>query len=175
MMPSHIGTELVREFATILMLAAVGVIAGRRGWRSFAYFLVAFGFWDIFYYVWLKVLLDWPASVTDWDILFLIPLPWIGPVIAPVLISLLMIVCGWLMVTRLFRDEYFHPRWISWAAGLLGTVAALASFMIDADATLRGQTPRPYHYELLALSLLLYVAGVVLACRHPVRIAHSQR
>jgi hypothetical protein len=70
--------ELTRELATLVMLAAVGWLAGRN-WRSrMGYFLVAFGVWDIFYYVFLKVLTGWPRSLLDWDILFLIPLPWWG-------------------------------------------------------------------------------------------------
>ena len=89
-----IGVELLREFATILMLLSIAVLTGRRGWERFAYFLFCFGIWDIFYYIWLKLLLDWPSSIFEWDILFLIPLPWIGPVIAPVFLSMLMIIFG---------------------------------------------------------------------------------
>jgi hypothetical protein len=55
---------------------------------------LAFGVWDIFYYVFLKVLTGWPHSLMDWDILFLLPLPWWGPVIAPVSIAVLMILWG---------------------------------------------------------------------------------
>ena len=55
--------------------------------EEFAGFVVVFGVWDIFYYVFLRVLVTWPASLLDWDILFLIPLPWVGPVLAPVLIA----------------------------------------------------------------------------------------
>src|SRR5512134_294061 len=61
MSPQHVGVELSREAATIVMLAAIGVVAGSKAWEKFAYFLVAFGVWDIFYYVWLRVMLDWPA------------------------------------------------------------------------------------------------------------------
>src|SRR3954468_21226333 len=70
------GIELVREAATLVMLAAVGGLAGRTRRARFAYAAIAFGIWDIFYYVWLKVMCDWPTSLFDWDILFLLPLPW---------------------------------------------------------------------------------------------------
>src|SRR3972149_9492425 len=86
--------ELYREIATVIMLLSIGALVGKIFWERFAYFLIAFGVWDIFYYVWLKVAIGWPVSILDWDILFLIPVPWIGPVIAPVLVSLLMIVAG---------------------------------------------------------------------------------
>src|ERR1051326_1970934 len=86
--------EMVREAATLVMLFTIGVLAGKT-WRSrLGYSAFAFGVWDIFYYVFLKVMCDWPKSLLDWDILFLLPLPWWGPVLAPVLIALLMIVWG---------------------------------------------------------------------------------
>lgn len=86
--------ELVRELATLVMLLTVGLLAGRT-WRSrLGYAAVAFGVWDIFYYAFLKVMCGWPKSLLDWDILFLLPLPWWGPVLAPVSISLLLILWG---------------------------------------------------------------------------------
>jgi hypothetical protein len=161
----HLTVELCREAATIIMLAAVGIVAGRKGWQRFGYFLLAFGVWDIFYYVWLKLVLDWPASLLEWDILFLIPLPWIGPVIAAVAISLLMITCGVDIIIRTSLQKYFHPSWLSWLAALLGTTTILYSFMSDTGATLGGSTPLPYRYELLVIGLLLYIAGYADACR----------
>src|SRR5205823_10795737 len=86
--------ELVREAATLIMLLTVGILAGRT-WRSrLGYAAIAFGVWDIFYYVFLKVMCGWPHSLLDWDILFLIPMPWWGPVAAPVSIALLLILWG---------------------------------------------------------------------------------
>ena len=86
--------ELVREAATLVMVLAVGVLAGRT-WRArLGYAALAFGVWDIFYYVFLRVICGWPHSLLDWDILFLLPLPWWGPVLAPVSIAGLMILCG---------------------------------------------------------------------------------
>jgi hypothetical protein len=165
--PQHLVVELSREAATIVMLVAVGALAGARVWEKFAYFLVAFGVWDIFYYVWLKAFLDWPASLGDWDILFLIPLPWIGPVVAPVLISLLMIVCGSLMVLRIEKSGSFHPGWLPWSLSILGTVIVLYSFMADTQATLYGQEPTPYQYSFLLMCLLLYAISFALSFRSP--------
>src|SRR5438477_11015963 len=83
------NTELVRELATMLMLFAVGWLAG-RSWRTrLSYSLIAFGVWDILYYVFLAMIASWPRSLLDWDVLFLIPLPWWGPVVAPVTIAAL--------------------------------------------------------------------------------------
>ena len=87
--PKTIAMEWLREIATIIMLVAVGAIAGKNPLQKFASFLYSFAVWDIFYYVGLKLILDWPSSLLTWDILFLFPVRWIGPVLAPVICSLL--------------------------------------------------------------------------------------
>ena len=132
------GAELVREAATLLMLLAVGWLAGRTWQARFGYFVAAFGVWDIFYYVFLIPLTGWPHSLLDWDILFLLPLPWWGPVLAPVMIAVLMIVGGGVLA---FNDERAGPplwpskltRWLS----SLGVVLALGVFMADAVRALQ--------------------------------------
>lgn len=165
MAPGHLVVEIVREAATVLMLAAVAMLAGSKPWSRFGFFMVAFGVWDVFYYVWLKVVLHWPANLFDWDILFLIPLPWIGPVIAPLLISMLMIVLGWTIVIRVEGNILFAPGKLSWFLSVSGVLCALYSFMKDTPATLHGQEPAPYSYGLLALCLALCLAGFALACK----------
>jgi hypothetical protein len=96
-LPAHsppqliMGAELARELATILMLICIGYFAGNNKASRFAWFLISFGIWDIFYYVFLYVFLAWPDSILGWDILFLIPVPWYGPVLSPILVSLAMI------------------------------------------------------------------------------------
>lgn len=84
-------TELIREAATMIMLLGVGIIAGRTNSERFAWFIYTFAVWDIFYYVFLKLLTGWPASLFTWDILFLLPVTWTGPVISPVIVSISMI------------------------------------------------------------------------------------
>ena len=81
-------TEIVREAATLIMLLTAGWLAG-TSWKSkVGFFMTAFGVWDIFYYLFLKIIVGWPHSLFDWDILFLIPLSWWGPVLSPIVISL---------------------------------------------------------------------------------------
>jgi hypothetical protein len=149
----HATTEMVRECATLVMLVAVGRMAGRRGWEKFAYFMIVFGVWDIFYYVWLKLLLGWPSSLLEWDVLFLLPLPWIGPVIAPVLISLVLIVSGVMIIFRISHGRYFRPPVFSWIFATLGTCFLLLSFLLDTGAALEGKIPAPYRYDLLLVGL----------------------
>jgi hypothetical protein len=85
--PELARAETAREAATLLMLAAVAVLAGRRFWHGVAAFFVAFTVWDLTYYLFLRVLTGWPASLADTDVFFLIPVPWLGPVATPVVAS----------------------------------------------------------------------------------------
>jgi len=162
---AHLGVELGREIATMVMLVAIGVIAGGRPWERFGYFLIAFGVWDILYYFWLWVLLGWPRSLLEWDVLFLIPVPWIGPVLAPLLISAMMIGIGAAITLRIHRGRAFLPGRASWAVALLGTAVILFSFTSDTGATLQGRMPEPYAYWQLVVGLLLYGLGFRLALR----------
>ena len=83
--------ETAREAATIVMLGSIAVIAGKTIRERLAYFFLAFGVWDIFYYFFLRLTIGWPKSFSDLDIFFLLPFPWVGPVFVPVIISALLI------------------------------------------------------------------------------------
>ena len=88
------STEIAREAATIVMLVAVAYLAADRPARRVAAFAVAFATWDLAYYLWLRVLTGWPASLMTTDVYFLIPVTWVGPVITPLLISMIGLVGG---------------------------------------------------------------------------------
>jgi len=162
---SHALVELTREFATIVMLVSVGMLAGSTRWQKFGYFLIAFGVWDIFYYVWLKVILNWPATMLDWDILFLIPIPWIGPVIAPVLISIVMIGSGFLIIRQEANGRIFHPPPLAWLISVVASGIILYTFVQDTGATFHTQLPRPFRYELFVPALLFYLLALGLCLR----------
>jgi hypothetical protein len=157
----HAVIELGREFATLVMLVAVGWMAGKAPWERFAYFMVAFAVWDIFYYVWLKVMLNWPGGLLEWDVLFLIPVPWLGPVIAPVLISLVMLLSGSMIIGLFAQGKGFHPPAVSWILAVASVGLLLYSFVADTAATLHGKFPAPYRYDFLLIGL--FCAGAALA------------
>jgi len=90
--------ELFRELATMIMLACIGLLAGKKFYDKFAYFLYSFAIWDIFYYIFLKITIGWPSSLLTWDTLFLIPVQWVGPVLAPILASFSMIILAVLLL-----------------------------------------------------------------------------
>jgi len=120
-------TEVGREAATIVLIFTSSWLFGRNLRQRFAFFLTIFAIWDIFYYIWLKVLLDWPASIMDWDILFLIPTVWAGPVIAPVLISLLLFVFA---IMLLCCDRIPKPIFLDWLIFVLAALLVIISFCI---------------------------------------------
>jgi hypothetical protein len=158
-----IRIELFRELATLIMLITVSAICGKKFWERFGYFIILFGIWDIFYYLFLKITLGWPSSLFEWDVLFLIPYPWIGPVIAPSLVALLMVIIG-ISITNLFNKGCnFKPTLITWLLAIIATGMILYSFVYDTDATLRLESPHPYLYWLLISGLTLYIVAYLLS------------
>ncbi len=124
-------TEFFREIATIIMLIGAGVMAGKNSIQRFVFFLYSFAIWDIFYYVFLKVLLNWPESVFTWDILFLVPVPWVGPVIAPCIISVSMIVLTFVVVYFQEKGRQVRITFLEWILFIFGSITAIVSFMWD--------------------------------------------
>jgi hypothetical protein len=162
------GAELVREAATIVMLAAAGWLAGWNFRARFGYFLVAFGVWDLGYYAFLKVLTGWPRSPLDWDILFLLPLPWWGPVLAPSLIAALMIGVGGLITQTETCSRQCWPQAKSWLAATVGAGMALFVFMQDAlqvagggETALRELLPVRFNWPLFLPALALMAAPMI--------------
>jgi hypothetical protein len=158
-------TELGREAATLIMLAAVALAIARNRREWLAAFAVAFGVWDIFFYVFLKVLIDWPASLMTWDILFLLPLPWVGPVLSPVLVALTMVVCG---TFALWRERAGRPVRLGWkqTSGVFaGAVILVAAFCWDYRNTMAGGWPNPFNWPVyavgLGLGLLAFIHAVI--------------
>ena len=172
-LPDHlVRAEMVREVATLIMLFAVGWLAGRT-WRSrLGYTLVAFGVWDILYYVYLVPLSGWPRSLLDWDILFLLPLPWWGPVLAPVSIAVLMVLGGTL-VSRFDRwERALWPGPWAWGANLVGVALALYVFMADAIGAAGGGAeavaqvlPTQFNWPVFVVAWLLLAVPIVDLCR----------
>jgi hypothetical protein len=160
--------ELVRELATLIMLFTVGVLAGKT-WRArLGYTFIAFGVWDIFYYVFLKIMCGWPHSLLDWDILFLLPLPWWGPVLAPVLIATLMIAWGTFAAQFERNPAPTLSNWRIWICCLSGAALALFVFMADTlrvarqgVPAIREVLPTYFNWPLFAVALGMMSVPVI--------------
>lgn len=179
---SVVKVELLRELATLVMLGSVGYLAGRSYNERLAYFFLSFAVWDIFYYVWLKILIGWPASFFEWDILFLIPFTWLGPVSAPVICSFTMIV----LALVLLADPKPVSR-ITWLLLSGGSLVILYTFMADYGGLIisngflsdyprllqnrdflriaSGFVPQSYNWFLFSLGEMLILAGIYLRYR----------
>jgi len=131
-MPFSIAlVEVLREAATVIMLIGIGFLAGKTRLQRFAYFSLAFAVWDLFYYVFLYVFLGWPQSLFTWDILFLIPLPWVGPVWAPCLLSLLMLGGSVFVIIECEKNKDYRVAALHWLLLIGGAVICIVSFMWD--------------------------------------------
>ena len=162
--------ELVREAATLIMLLAVGTLAGRTWRERLGYSAIAFGVWDLGYYAFLRFLCGWPHSLLDWDILFLLPLPWWGPVLAPMLIALLMIAWGTLARREPFVRLGAAWELPAWTLNFCGIALALYVFMAGSlrvagqgAEAVREVLPQRFDWSLFGLALLLMSAPPLLA------------
>ena len=134
-------TELFRELATLLIMWVTASLVYARLQSRMAAFMVIFGIWDIFYYLFLKILLNWPESLASWDILFLIPMPWVGPVWAPVVVSLGLVYAGVAILMRNEEDSFLHFSskfiWLE----LISGVTIIVSFLIPGYTVITQSVP----------------------------------
>jgi hypothetical protein len=174
--------EFAREAATLVMLMSVGYIAGKNFNERLAWFLMSFAIWDISYYAWLKVFIGWPATFFDWDILFLIPVTWIGPVAAPLICSLMMIILS----IVLLRTDLTVPNTV-WAFIFAGVMLILFTFTRDYAGLIISNdlvqeypnllqneiflkkaaelAPKPYLWKIFWTGQVMFLAGIVLLWR----------
>jgi len=168
--------EIAREVATLLMLAGVAWLAGRNFKERFAYFLLNFAVWDIFYYLWLKAFIGWPSSLLEWDILFLIPFTWLGPVLAPVICSVTMILLAFVILRS--HKQLTVGLWSLLFAGSAiilytflkdyGNIIITNGFFRDYSLIMQNKDfiaiassyiPQSYSWEFFVLGEILILAG----------------
>src|ERR1700733_14150301 len=142
--PRRLAIEIGREAATMLMLGAVALAVARNLQEWMAALVIVFGVWDIAFYAFLKLMIHWPETLGTWDILFLIPLPWVGPVWAPVLVALSMIVCGWISL----RAGGIRGRLPHFAGVLAGAAVIVIAFVWDFQNTSAGGLPNPFNWPI---------------------------
>jgi len=171
--------EIFREAATIVMLIGVAALAGNNFPQRLAFFLLAFATWDLFYYVFLKVVLGWPSSWLTWDILFLIPAPLVGPVLSAVFACITMIVFASIILVHEFRGESKRVTGREWILISFGSIIIIVSWMWDymvysgrmadlshtALETLSGYVPGYFNWGIFALGEILLLSAIFLYSR----------
>jgi hypothetical protein len=161
--PRIAAIEIAREAATILVLAAAARLAGRAFLERFAAFAVAFGVWDLLYYAGLRLVLGWPERLGAWDVLFLIPVPWLGPVWAPCVISAALVAAGSYVYATAERPRRYRAA--DWLAAVAGGVLVIGSFTHDWRALAERRLPEAFPAWLFWLGFATAVAAFVRAER----------
>ena len=157
--------DMVREIAATLVIVVVVCMAARGLWRRFALFMYVFGLWEILYYAWLYLLEGWPKSLLSNDLIFLVPVPWSGPVLAPLLISVFLILSAAVIIYFELKTGRFAPGWVPPALTLLGWALMLYAFMVDFMKVYERQIPGPYRWDLFAVGMALWAAAILMALR----------
>lgn len=188
--PDLVWTEILREVATLIMLLSVGILTGRTVAEKFGYFLYAFAIWDIFYYVFLWLLISWPESFMTWDVLFLIPVTWTGPVLSPIIVALTMILFAILLIGRSSRqsdpEQSVRISQLSWALLITGSLILITAFTWDYSgfvlekmsfrdiwtlpesqihSMVHGYIPRKFNWLLFSLGETVVLSGVLVFWR----------
>jgi len=180
-------TEIFREIATLVILVAIAIIAGKTFSGGFAWFVYCFAIWDIFYYIFLKLLIGWPASLFEWDILFLLPVTWTGPVISPLIVCIIMISLAAIILYYSGREVDTKLKTTEWLILIFGAVIVIVSFTWDysgyilerysvsdiwnlpQDSSLldyaSGYVPRSFNWWLFAAGNLVIISVIVLIYR----------
>ena len=167
------AVEIGREVATVVMLLAVGALAGSDRWERFLFFCLAFGVWDVFYYVWLWVFLRWPPSLMTWDVLFLIPVPWIGPVLAPLLVATVLVIGSAALLRLKGRGAALRFSRYLWATAISGGLVVILSFTIDFRVAMEGAVPPPFRWGLFGIGLAIGLASLLLGIRNEKRLLRA--
>lgn len=147
--------EVAREAATLAMLVAVAALAGRTGRERFGWFCFLFGVWDLVYYAGLRAMVGWPASLLTWDVLFLIPLIWTGPVLAPILVSLALILAAVVMLYDEGRRVHIHLGRLDYGMLGISLLLQLYAFMANHPTVAAGHRPGPFPW-------VIFLGGVVI-------------
>lgn len=166
--------EILREASTIIMLASIGMLVGKDKFSKLAWFLYSFAIWDIFYYIFLFLFIQWPASVLEWDILFLIPLPWYGPVGSPIGVAICMILFAWVLLPNSNKIEQTKIKSVEWGVMLLGCTTILYTYMADfikavpnigslqsIKETSDTFIPERYNWNAWAIGIFLILLGIL--------------
>lgn len=164
--------EMVRELATVVMIMSVAFLNSRGFALRFATFVYVFGMWDLFFYIWLKIMIDWPPGWLEWDVLFLIPWPWLGPWLTPALIALLFVIWGGWVIASGKMIRFSRANTVLFVSG---TTLALAAFLLPAVPLLRQGEEAFRQYQPHAFLWQLYIPGYLLMTGSLWRVARDAR
>jgi hypothetical protein len=161
--------EMGREFATLVMIFAVAYLTYSKKLHRFYVYMFIFGVWDIFYYVWLWIFLGWPTSLGTWDVLFLLPVPWIGPVWAPMVVSISLILGAIIILGLEESGRKFKAEYWLWILTITAGLIIILSFTLDFKTVIAGTMPKPFKWWLFALGEVLGMSAFLVAWRRSLK------
>jgi hypothetical protein len=148
--------EILRELSTLILIFSSSVLSGRTKITKIASFFYIFGIWDIFYYIFLFIFIKWPKSIFDWDILFLIPLPWASPVYAPVLCSISFIIFS-IFLFYFWKEGYPVPVYFKdFFFTFFSFLLILISFFYETKNIIKGLIPKDFPNFIFFVGLFLF-------------------
>lgn len=151
-----IKVEFLREISSIFLIFSVSVLSGKTRVLKVASFFYIFGLWDIFYYIFLYIFLKWPKSFYEWDLLFLVPIPWVSPVYAPLFCSLSFIIIS-ILVLYLWKEGYpFSIKSRDFTISLVSLSLILISFFNESKKVILGGIPEDFPFFLYFFGLILF-------------------
>jgi hypothetical protein len=109
----------------------------------------------------LKVFINWPAEWLEWDVLYLIPVPWISPWEAPVIVSIGFIVTSYFVLKHpeRFAERIFNK--LEWTLEIFSAGLILWSFFWQTNNVLNGKIPDYYPWWIfiigMALGILIFL------------------
>lgn len=159
--PSVVTIESWRELCTIVVLFAVAWLASARAEMRLRAFLIAFGVWDITYYVALWLTSGSPA-MTSQDVLFLIPVPWIAPVWAAMSFAAALALLGLFGIAKGRRRLLVAGLAIGWLSFVWGPLYAR---FIDHSRIFEPASDYTYPVWLFVPAIALVVSALPFAPR----------
>jgi hypothetical protein len=168
-----IWLEMAREACTILLLGAAAWLAGRRPAERAGAFFLAFGVWDLAYYGVLQLVASWPESLSTWDILFLIPLPWVAPVWAPMTVAALFVLAGSYLFWTPDRERQYRLTDIG--ALTLSVALTIAAFLYESGTVVDHRVPERFPLWLFWAGVTLGTAWFARVEGRAARMAHGRR
>lgn len=167
--------EVAREISTMIILAGAAYLAAGKWWSRFAWFMFLMGVWDIFYYIWLLLFEGWPSSPFTMDLLFLVPVPWAGPVLAPVLVSIGLMICGVMVILTELTTSRFNPGVFVMSTTLAGWALVLTSFLWDAIRLIETGSITPFRWDIFIVGMLIWFPGMVVLIFRTFKLIHAGR
>ncbi|MCF7885109.1 MAG: hypothetical protein K9M80_01320 [Candidatus Marinimicrobia bacterium] len=151
----HLIIEIFREIFSLTVVFLIAYLSGNNYREKFAALMFTFGLWDIFYYIWLFIIHQWPPSWMTWDVLYRVPIMWTGPVIAPLIVSVCLVSSA--LIIFYIEHNKIEIEFTSgmWIFEIIAGTGVIISFVWNSQSTLRGAWPGGFPWWLFLPSILL--------------------